>query len=50
MKRPFLISAYIVSAALFYFLYLGFMNARTPEVNLAYRMYYINRELEKWPE
>ena len=49
MKRPFLISAYIVSAALFIFYIWVLWNARTPEVNLAYRMYYINRELEKWP-
>ena len=49
MKRLFPVSAYIVSAALFIFYIWVLWNARTPEVNLVYRMYYINRELEKWP-
>ena len=49
MKRLFPVSAYIVSAALFIFYIWVLWNARTPEVNLVYGMYYINRELEKWP-
>ena len=49
MKKLFVVSAYIVSATLFIFYSWVLWNARTPDVNLAYRMYYINRELEKWP-
>lgn len=49
MKRLFHISAYIVSAVLMSFYIWVLWNTRTPEVNLAYRLYYINQVLEKWP-
>ena len=39
----------VVEISALMFLYPFLWNARTPEVNLVYSMYYINRELEKWP-
>lgn len=49
MKRIFPISAYMVSAVLMTFYILVLWDARTPDVNMVYRLYYINHELEKWP-
>lgn len=41
MKRLFPISAHTVSAVLMSFYIWILWNVRTPEVNLAYRLYYI---------